>query len=238
VAVWLLLFSLPFFLNVPEMTSPQLPMKKAIKRGLSELIHTLKTLPQQKNLFLYLVAHLIYIDGLNTLFAFGGIYAAGTFKMDLSEVILFGIAMNLTAGIGAFFLAWVDDLLGSKPTILISLTFLTIFGIAVLLIESKFHFWIFGLSLSFFVGSVQAASRSLMARLSPEEKSAGMFGLYSFSGRATAFVGPWLLGVVTLHFHTQRAGMATVILFFIVGGILMCFVREPRNISRYTNQTF
>ena len=96
------------------------------------------------------------------------------------------------------------------------------------------HFWILGLCLTFFVGSVQAASRSLMARLSPENKSTEMFGLYSFSGRITAFVGPWLLGLVTLHFHTQRAGMATVVLFFIAGGILMCFVREPRNISRYT----
>lgn len=226
-AVWFAFFSLPLFLVVPDIPSSRLSMSQAIKRGFQELGATIASLPQQKNLSLYLLAHLVYIDGLNTLFAFGGIYAAGTFHMSLSDIILLGITMNVSAGIGAILLAWVDDYLGSKPTILISIVFLLVFGVSMLFVKTSAMFWCLGLLLTLFVGPVQAASRSLMVRITPEQKSTEMFGLYAFSGRITAFVGPWVLGAMTLHFQSQRAGMATIMLFFMVGGILMCFVREP-----------
>jgi UMF1 family MFS transporter len=232
VALWFAVFSLPLFLIVPDMPSSHLSVAKAIKRGLQELGSTLASLPKQKNLLLYLLAHLIYIDGLNTLFAFGGIYAAGTFHMQLSEVLLLGIAMNVSAGIGAMLLAWVDDFLGSKVTILISITFLIIFSALLLFVQTSIMFWCIGVLLTLFVGPVQAASRSLMVRITPEHKSTEMFGLYAFSGRITAFVGPWLLGMATLAFQSQRVGMATIVLFFIVGGGLMCFVREPQRLPR------
>lgn len=228
-AAWFAVFSLPFFILVPDSPSTGLTAHEAIRKGLRELATTLKSLPQHKNLVLYLVAHLIYVDGLNTLFAFGGIYAAGTFGMKLSEVVLFGITMNISAGFGAIFLAWVDDWLGSKPTILISLVFLILFGIPLLFVQSSTLFWTFALLLSLFIGPVQAASRSLLARIVPAEKSTEMFGLYAFSGRITAFTGPWVLGMATYHFHTQRAGMGTILLFFIMGGILMLFVKEKSN---------
>lgn len=228
VALWYAIFALPLFLFVPDLPSSGIRMTKAIQQGCSEIVKTIKCLPQQKNLFLYLIAHLIYIDGLNTLFAFGGIYAAGTFKMSMTEVILLGITMNISAGIGAVALAWLDDLLGSKPTIMVSLIFLIIFGIAILFVQTVAVFWILGLLLTLFVGPVQAASRSLMARITPVEKSTEMFGLYAFSGRITSFVGPWVLGLATLHFQNQRAGIATIVVFFIVGGFLMFFVREPQ----------
>lgn len=231
-ALWFAIFSLPLFIIIPDIPSSRLSMMQAIKRGFQELGTTIKSLPQQKNLLFYLLAHLIYIDGLNTLFAFGGIYAAGTFKMHLSEVISFGITMNISAGIGAMLLAWVDDYLGSKPTILMSILCLIIFGTSLLFAKTSFMFWCLGLSLALFVGPVQAASRSLMARITPEEKSTEMFGLFAFSGRITAFVGPWLLGIATMYFQNQRAGMATIILFFIVGGILMCYVQEPPRAPR------
>jgi UMF1 family MFS transporter len=101
-----------------------------------------------------------------------------------------------------------------------------IFGAAILLVKEATLFWIFGLALSLFFGPLQAASRSLMARIVDPAKTTEMFGLYAFSGRITAFIGPWLLGVVTLYFGSQRAGMATVLIFFTVGAILMCWVRE------------
>jgi UMF1 family MFS transporter len=230
-AIWFAFFSLPLFLIVPDIPSSRLSMPQAIKRGFRELGSTIASLPQQKNLLIYLLAHLIYIDGLNTLFAFGGIYAAGTFHMQLSEIILLGITMNVSAGLGAILLAWVDDYLGSKPTILISLVCLIIFGTAILFVKTSAMFWCLGLLLTLFVGPVQAASRSLMVHITPEDKSTEMFGLYAFSGRITAFVGPWLLGAMTLYFQSQRAGMATIMLFLIVGGVLMCFVREPLRAS-------
>lgn len=226
VAAWFAFFSLPLFISIPDTASTGASAGTAIKNGLRELLKTLKQLPQQKNLVLFLLAHLIYVDGLNTLFAFGGIYAAGTFGMKLSEVILLGITMNVSAGIGAILLAWVDDFLGSKSTILLSLVCLILFGTPLLFVHSTQLFWAIALFLSAFIGPVQAASRSLMARISPPNKTTEMFGLYAFSGRITAFVGPWLLGLMTYLFHSQRAGMATVIVFFIFGTILMLKVDE------------
>lgn len=228
VAIWFALFSLPLFIYLPEIASTGISLRQAIRQGLKEITTTLRSLPQRKNLFLYLLAHLIYADGLNTLFAFGGIYAAGTFKMDLAGVILFGITMNISAGLGAISLAWIDDYLGSKPTILMSLACLVLFGIPVILVKNVYYFWVCALCLSTFLGSTQAASRSFMARISPLKKSTEMFGIYALSGKITAFIGPWVLGLATLYFHSQRAGMATILLFFLTGGVLMCFVREKK----------
>ncbi len=227
-AIWFALFSLPLFLFIPDTPRNQLPLRQAISVGLTDLLSTLKSLPQEKNLSLYLIAHLIYADGINTLLAFGGIYAAGTFHMTLAEVILFGICMNLSAGIGAICFAWADDYFGSKCMIVFSLGCLFLFGIGILLTKTAFYFWLFGLTISLFFGPVQAASRTLMARLSPVGKSTEMFGFYAFSGRVAAFTGPWLLGITTLYFHSQRAGIATILIFFMVGGLLLCFVKEPR----------
>lgn len=227
-AAWFAFFSLPLFIFIPDTSATHLTVYQAIKTGFQEIKTTIKTLPQHKNLTLYLIAHLIYVDGLNTLFAFGGIYAAGTFGMSLANVILFGITMNVSAGLGAILFAWVDDAIGSKPTILISLIFLTLLGIPLLFVHSSHLFWILALGLGLFIGPVQAASRSLMVRITPIEKTTEMFGLYALSGKITAFMGPWLLGLATFHFHTQRAGMGTILLFFLIGGILMLFIKENR----------
>jgi UMF1 family MFS transporter len=169
---------------------------------------------------------MIYTDGLNTLFAFGGIYAAGTYGLSFEQVLMFGITMNITAGIGAMLLGWVDDFLGSKLTVVISLICLTIFGIPLLFLHDKYVFWAMALVLCLFVGPVQSASRSIMVRLIAEKNmSAEMFGLYSLSGKITAFIGPWLLGMMTMAFASQRVGMATVLVFFAVGALLLLPVK-------------
>lgn len=221
VALWILLFSLPLFLFVTDKSAPRYKTLEAIGRGLQQLKITLQHLHQNKNILLYLIARMIYTDGLNTLFAFGGIYAAGTFGMSMTEVMQFGIALNVTAGIGAITFAWLDDWIGSKKTIYISLVGLFVVGFLVLTIHGKFLFWIIAPWLGIFVGPSQAASRTLMARLSPPEHITEMFGLYALSGKATAFIGPWLLGLVTLLTNSQRLGMATILLFFLVGGFLL-----------------
>lgn len=225
-AIWFAIFSLPLFICVPDTPSNQLSFKKAIRRGCYELFITVRSLPQHKNILMFLLAHLIYIDGLNTLFAFAGIYAAGTFHMSFSEIIVFGITMNVSAGLGAIGLGWVDDYWGSKKTIIISLVGLILFGITVLLVRDSKLFWVMGLLLSLFLGPLQSASRSLFVRLIPPEKATEFFGFYAFSGKITAFIGPWLLGMITLVFQSQRAGMAVIVVFFALGIFLMKFVRE------------
>ncbi|VVC76844.1 hypothetical protein AQUSIP_21710 [Aquicella siphonis] len=222
VAIWYTVFSIPLFLLVPGLSSAHKPLPQAVRAGWHELWRTLKKLPTEKNIFLYLVSHMIYADGLNTLFIFGGIYAAGTYGLTFEEVLLFGITMNVAAGLGAVTLAWMDDLIGSKATVILSLVCLTCLGVPLLLLHDKTAFWAVALLLCLFVGPVQSASRSLMVRLIADKAvSTEMFGLYALSGRITAFIGPWLFGVMTMAFDTQRAGMATVLVFFAVGALLL-----------------
>ena len=170
---------------------------------------------------------MIYTDGLNTLFAFGGIYAAGTFGMSFEEILIFGILLNVTAGLGAAGFAWVDDIFGAKPTIMVALLGLTLFGGLILLVTSKTWFIVLGCAIGVFMGPAQAASRSLMARLAPAEIRTEMFGLYALSGKATAFIGPALVGGVTVWADSQRAGMATILVFFLVGMILLRPLKDP-----------
>ncbi|MCK5545879.1 MAG: MFS transporter [Rhodospirillaceae bacterium] len=227
VSVWLVLFSLPLFLFTPDKPSSGIGFGIAVRRGIGTLYQTLKNIKQHGAVGKYLLARMIYTDGINTLFAFGGIYAVGTFGMDFSELIMFGIAINVTAGIGAAVFGWVDDLIGPKKTVLIAIGGLCILGSALLFIESKTMFWVFAVPLGIFVGPAQAASRTYMANLVPEKMEAEMFGLYALSGKATAFMGPALLGWLSVTFDSQRAGMASIIVFLVVGALLLLPLPDP-----------
>ena len=231
-ALWFAVFSIPLFLFVEDTPKTARPLSQALSSGLKGLGKTLKMLVQERNILLFLIARMIYTDGLNTLFAFGGIFAVGTFHFNFTDILIFGITLNVLAGAGSVALAWVDDWLGSKPTILISLFFLTVFSAALLLTQQRFWFWVTACLLSIFVGPVQAASRSLMARLAPSEQSSELFGLYALTGRITAFTGPWILGYATLYFNSQRAGMATILVFFALGWLLLTRVRIAKSAQR------
>ncbi|MCK5446389.1 MAG: MFS transporter, partial [Rhodospirillaceae bacterium] len=100
-------------------------------------------------------------------------------------------------------------------------------GTALLVVDTKMMFWIFAMPLGFFVGPAQAASRTYMAHLVPKHMESEMFGLYALSGKATAFMGPALLGWLTVAFGSQRWGMATILVFFVVGGALLMRLPDP-----------
>lgn len=228
-AVWYAVFAIPLFLFVREPAGRRLAMGAAVRQGLADLAETARGLrhPDQRPIFWFLLAHMIYADGLTTLFAFGGIYAVGTFGMELPEVILFGVALNVTAGAGALTFAWVDDWIGPRRTIVISLAALMAVSVGMLIVESKTVFWGLGLVLGAFFGPVQSASRSIVARLAPPQHQGQTFGLLALSGRITAFVGPAVLAWATTAAGSQRAGMATILAFFAVGaGILLAKVPE------------
>jgi UMF1 family MFS transporter len=228
-AAWFAVFSIPIFLIAPDRAATGLPLGRAAGAGLKTLAETLKNIRRHGQIARFLLGRMIYTDGLNTLFAFGGIYAAGTFGMSFGEVIEFGIALNVTAGLGAIAFAWIDDWIGAKRTVLIALAGIIACGAILLSIDSKTWFWVFALVLGSFLGPAQAASRSLMARLVPPGMETEMFGLYAFTGKVTAFVGPAVLGWATLAFDSQRAGMVTILPFLLVGAALLLTVREPRH---------
>jgi len=230
VAAWLIAFAWPLFVFTPDRPSTHLGLIKATRTGLQSLGGTLRRLSHEyKNILIFLIARMLYIDGLITVFAFGGIYAAGVFNMTTAEVIEFGIAMNMAAGIGAAVFGWLDDARGPKITILLALLVMIACGIGILLTHHKLVFWILGMGLSLGVGPVQAASRSLLIRIAPPQLITELFGLYNFSGKATSFMGPWILAWVTSLFASQRAGMSIVFFFMAAGGILLTFVSTTRS---------
>ena len=228
VSAWFAIFTIPLFLWTPDRLSTGVGYRRALHFGTQQILRTMRELPKNKEIFKFLLAHMIYIDGLNTIFAFGGIYAAGTFGMSFSEVIQFGITLNVAAGVGAIGFAWMDDYVGSKETILVTLGVLLSSGVGMLMVHSKLAFWILGMLLSLCVGPVQAASRSWLTRAAPPALVTECFGLYALSGKATAFIGPWLVGLFTLWFDSQRIGMSCVMVFLLVGGIILCFVKSPQ----------
>lgn len=231
VALWIIVFSLPLFLLVKQKKEMNFTIGTAIKTGLRELWITIKSLPEQRDLLLFLIARILYIDGLNSILALGGIYAAGTFKLNVSEIMMFGIILNITAGLGAALFAWLDDWFGSRKTILIALTCLTLTFCLLLTITSTLLFWIFAPVIGIFVGPVQAASRTFLARLAKPEEITRMYGFYLFSGKATSFLGPFLVGTFTLWAGSQRLGMLALLPLFIIGGSLLFLVKEKRHIK-------
>jgi UMF1 family MFS transporter len=228
VALWTVLFCLPLFLFTPDSARGGMPMGAAVRQGLRELLTTLREVRRYREIVKFLVARLLFMEGINTLFAFGGIYATGVFKLSLGEVALFGIVLNVTAAAGAFGFAWMDDKIGSKPTILLGVFAIAALGVPLLLITDVVFFWILGALIGLFFGPVQAAARTLMARMVPPGKETEMFGLFTLSGRAIAFLGPALVAAVTTLSASQRWGMATVIPFILCGGALLVMVKAPR----------
>ncbi len=227
VAAWFLLFSIPMFLFVRD---AQPKGKVDIGGAFRELGRTFRNLGEYGEVGKFLLARLIYNDGLVTLISFAGIFAAGTFGMSLGEVTFLGMALNVAAGLGAFVFGFVDDRLGGKKTVLISLVALCIAVLVGVSASSKTGLWAAGIIIGVFLGPIQSASRSLMGRFTPARHQSEFFGFYAFSGKATAFLGPLVLGLATGWFG-QRVGVATVIGFFILGGAILASVNEERGIA-------
>jgi UMF1 family MFS transporter len=248
-ALWFLIFALPLFLLTPDQSTRR-PARIAIRRGLAALGATLTHVPRHRNVAVFLIANMIYADGLVALFAFGGIYAAGTFGWTTIQIGIFGILLAVSGTFGAFFGGRLDDRFGSKPVILGGLAILIVASIAILSIDrdriafivavappeengalfasaAERAYVAIGLAIGLVVGPLQASSRTLLARLAPADRLTQFFGLFALSARVTSFVGPFLVAVVTAATASQKAGMAVLVAFFLAGMILLWTVRTP-----------
>jgi UMF1 family MFS transporter len=228
VGLWTVLFAWPVLVFVPDPPGERMPAGQAITACLADTKALLRGLPARPNMLRFLVARLFYTDGLNTLFAFGAIYAAGVHGMGMEQILLFGIALNVTAGLGAAGFGLVEDRLGSKRTVLVALACMIVLGSALLLTDSVAWFWGLAMSLGIFMGPAQAASRTLMAQMAPEGQCAQHFGLFALSGRITGFLGPGVLAAVTAATGSQAAGMSTVLVFLALGAAILATVRPVR----------
>jgi len=201
-----------------------------VRAALAELRKTFKAVSRFREMVKFLIARLIYNDGLVTVFGLGGIYAANTFQMDFPQVTVWGITISGIAGLGAFLFGFVDDRLGGRRTIAISVVGLSVGAIIGVLAPNRTWFWVASVFIGIFAGPNQAASRSLMARFTPAHRQAEFFGFFAFSGKITAFIGPFMVGTVNEIFQSQRAGMASVVLLFLLGGVLLAGVNEAEGI--------
>lgn len=227
VALWAALFGWPLFLLAPDTKGTVRSVAAAVHQGMADLKKTVLSLQQQMDLTWFLAASAIYRDGITTILTVGGLYAGGAFGLGFNEIVAFGIGINVTAAAGAASFAWLDDWIGSKRTVLVSLAGLILFGAAIIVVHGKALFFGLALALGIFVGPAQSASRSLAVRLSPQGEVGKVFGLYGLTGRAVSFTGPALYGLVTEATHSQRAGLGTILVLLTIGAALLLRVREP-----------
>lgn len=226
--LWFAVFAIPYFLYCPDSPRTGLGLRASFSEGLTELRDMFRDAKGYPDIIRFLVASAIYRDGLATLFAVGGLYAAGTLHMSFSEVMIFAIAINIASGIGAWAFAFIDDRIGAKTTVMISLAALILFGGCVLTVTDKTLFIAFACALGLFIGPVQASSRTMLAQMAPPEKTGSFFGVYAMTGKAVSFMGPFAFALMTDAFQSQRAGMGSIIAFWTVGLIMIHFVRFKR----------
>ena len=244
--IWFIIFVLPMFLLTPDYPA-KLPVRAALREGLTELKQTLAELPKQKSLATFLLANMIYTDGLVSLFAFGGIYAAGTFGWHTIQIGTFGIVAAVAGVFGAWLGGRLDDSIGPKRVIAGSMLVLLLALAAILLVDkdsilfvkvappvsggplfagaAERAYLVLGCLIGAAGGPLQAASRTMLIRLAPQERIAQCFGLFALTGKVTSFIGPLLIGVVTAITASQKAGMALLVVFFVVGLVLLARVR-------------
>ncbi|MGX9118941.1 MFS transporter [Mesorhizobium sp. BHbsci] len=246
-AAWYFLFILPMFFFTPD-AAKGIPLGPAVREGLSELKSTLGEIRKRSGIFRFLVARMIYQDGVNALLALGGAFAAAMFHWSITEIGLFGIILNVVAIFGCLVAARLDVALGSKAIVMISLVLLSIATIGIVSTGpgyTLFGAWMmpgadsgglfgtpaekayifFGLLIGLAFGPVQASSRSYMARSVTAAESGRYFGIYALAGRATSFAAPFMVATITLASGSSRLGMAAIVLFLGVG--LAILVRTP-----------
>lgn len=230
-AVWTVLFCIPIFLNVPE--APAAPGRERVNffRSYAVLVGDIRRIfRESRPTFWFLLASAVFRDGLAGVFTFGAIIAATVFKFSAIEVILFGIAANVIAGVSTIISGRFDDRFGARAVIVTALTGLVVAGLVVFFARDlgAIVFWVFGLILCVFVGPAQAASRSFLARVTPAGREGEIFGLYATTGRAASFLSPlaWAGAIALL--GSTAWGVLGIVLILLIGLVLMLFVRVPR----------
>lgn len=246
-AGWYFLFILPMFFFTPDAIKG-IPIGPAVREGLSELRSTLAEVRRRGGIFRFLVARMIYQDGVNALLALGGTFAAAMFHWSITEIGMFGIILNVVAIFGCWIAARLDTALGSKVVVMIALVMLSVATIGVVSTGPGFTllgliqmptvdsgglfgtaaekaYIMYGLLIGLAFGPVQASSRSYMARSVTAAESGRYFGIYALAGRATSFLAPFLVATITAVSGSARLGMAVIILFLAIGMAIL--VRTP-----------
>jgi UMF1 family MFS transporter len=240
-AIWYAVFMVPFFLWVREPTGAgQLTIGEAARTAIPDLRQTLRRLPGQHSLVAYLASSMFYRDALNGIYVFGGIYAAGVLGWTVVDVGVFGILAVLTGAVFAWVGGRADARFGPKPVIVACVVLLSLVALGIVFIsrasvfglpvapESRLPdvaFYVLGALIGAAGGALQSASRTMMVRQADPERITEAFGLYALSGKATSFIAPLSIGVVTDITGSQQAGITPLIVLFLAGLVLLAWVK-------------
>ncbi|KIQ12377.1 MULTISPECIES: MFS transporter [unclassified Rhodococcus (in: high G+C Gram-positive bacteria)] len=230
-AVWFLLFALPVMFAVPELPALDpdaaaaragyLESYRVLWRDVSDLWRT------ERRTVWFLVASALFRDGLAGVFTFGAVLAVTVYGISAADVLLFGVAANVVAALGALVAGRVDDRIGPKRVIVVSLASMIVAGAILLAVSGPLMFWIFGLILCLFVGPAQSSSRTFLTRIVPPGREGQMFGLYTTTGRAVSFLSPTLFGLFAYLFDADRAGILGLLLVLGAGLLALLRVAAP-----------
>ena len=236
-AAWFAIFALPVLFAVPE--KPPGPARRRVSFFASYplLLEDVKSLfHRDRNSVRFLIASALYRDGLTAVFAFGAILAVSVYGMDVDTVLIFGVVANVVAALGSLFLGRIEDRVGPKRIIMISLIGLISTCLILLFAQGTTMFWIFGLILCLWVGPAQSSSRSFLAQVAPAGREGEMFGLYATTGRAASFLAPALFALFSGLF-SDRVGIVGIALVLVVGMVALIGVksppRQPAPVSEY-----
>ncbi|HRI48068.1 MAG TPA: MFS transporter [Ignavibacteriaceae bacterium] len=227
-ALFFLVFSLPLFIFLKDNRKSDVKEINYFKIGVSRVFNTITHLPKYKNLAIFLIAYFFYIEGVNTVIFFSGNYASTTLGFTDTELLIFFLTVQTTAIIGSILLGILADSIGQKRTIMITLVMWlgTIF--LAYSVSDKETFYIVGLIAGAAMGASQSTSRSFMSHLTPIEKKTEFFGFYSFFGKSSAIIGPLVFGLISYYSGNQRLAIISIAFFFLVGLIILSFVKEER----------
>jgi UMF1 family MFS transporter len=231
-AIWFALFAVPVLVAVPELPAGPPARRVPFFASYRLLVRDVRSLfARDRNAVWFLLASALYRDGLAAVFTFGAILAVSVYGMDQSTVLIFGVVANVVAALGALGLGVVEDRVGPKRVIMISLVGLLVSCTVLLFATGTTMFWIFGLLLCLWVGPAQASSRSFLARVAPAGREGEMFGLYATTGRAASFLAPGLFALFSGLF-SDRVGIVGIALVLLVGALALSRVAAPPSTPR------
>lgn len=228
-AAWLAVLALPLLLGahrLPDSTEVHQPA--SMLGGYRKLWREVSAeWRRDRNLVYFLGASALFRDGLAAIFAFGAVLGVNVYGISQANVLIFGVMASVVAAVGAVLGGFVDHRIGSKPVILGSLVAILAMALTLMVLSGPVAFWVCGLLLCMFIGPSQSSARALLLQMAHNGREGVAFGLYTMTGRAVAFLAPWLFSVFVDAFGAVRAGVGGIALVLIAGLLAMLVVRVP-----------
>ncbi len=244
--------AIPLFLFTPDAEPTGTPVGRAFADGAKQLWRMIATVRHYKDAAIYLVSRMFYVDGMNAILIYAGIYAVGVMKWGALEMLGYGVILSVLAVLGGFVGRWMDAGLGPKNSVRVSIfmSLLGIIGFLGMAPDKILYFWsydpaahapmwngpifrtlpeviflLIGFNNAIFITAQYASSRTMLTRLTPPEQTGAFFGVYALSGVATGWLGPMMVNLGTNLTHSQQGGFATIIVLLAIGFVGLLFVR-------------